>query len=306
MGIHSTVAHGAARCARVGIPGVAAALPERVVDSEQLRRTVAGPAVRDHLPGRPATARAAAEATARLESLLTHTAVPSGAEAPGGYRGSALGEGAGPGGAGPGRSAGRDREGAGLRSMVAVAAVVTTVAALPRAVAWCADARLWEQAADDRRRDALVSELLRVTAPSPLLPRVAAGEAALAGCPVRGGDRLLLVARHAARAHRDAPRAAAPAPAQVAQLVFGAGPHACPGARPARSQFADLLAAPAPYRPTVVRARVDRRATLPAWRTLTIRADRADRADRTDRARRAGPGCGRHGTASARPPGETP
>ncbi|UNS98638.1 ketoacyl-ACP synthase III [Streptomyces tubbatahanensis] len=41
MGIHSTAAHGPARCARAGVTGVGAALPGRVVDSEQLRRTVA-------------------------------------------------------------------------------------------------------------------------------------------------------------------------------------------------------------------------------------------------------------------------
>jgi hypothetical protein len=34
----------------------------------------------------------------------------------------------------------------------------------------------------------------------------------------------------------------------------------------------DLLAALAPYRPTVVRARADRRAALPSWRSLVIRA----------------------------------
>ncbi|MBT2387341.1 hypothetical protein J7E86_27965, partial [Streptomyces sp. ISL-11] len=62
-----------------------------------------------------------------------------------------------------------------------------------------------------------------------------------------------------------------PAPAAVAQLVFGAGPHACPGARLARAQLADTLAALAPHRPVVVRARADRRAALPGWRTLVIR-----------------------------------
>ncbi|GAA2286513.1 hypothetical protein GCM10010415_66360 [Streptomyces atrovirens] len=204
--------------------------------------TAAAAAVRDHLPGPrpPGTARAAAAATARLEALLAPAA--GGTTEPG------------------------------LRTMLAVAAVNTTVAALPRAAAWCADAGLWDQAADDRLRPALVDELLRVTAPSPLLPRVAAADAELDGCPVRAEDRLILVARHAARAHDQPPDAHHPAPPTVAQLVFGAGSHFCPGARLARAQLDDTLAALAPHRPTVLRARADRAAALPGWRSLTVRA----------------------------------
>ncbi|MFD4831167.1 cytochrome P450 [Streptomyces uncialis] len=169
--------------------------------------------------------------------------------------------------------AGRDAErDAARRAMLAVAAVNTTVAALPRAAAWCADAGLWEQAADSRSRAALVDELLRVVAPSPLLPRVAAADADLDGCPVRAGDRLILVARHAVHADDTPPDARRPVSPAVAQLVFGAGPHACPGARLARAQLDDMLAALAPFRPSVVAARADRRAALPGWRTLTVRA----------------------------------
>jgi cytochrome P450 len=156
---------------------------------------------------------------------------------------------------------------AGLATMIAVAAVNTTVAALPRAAAWAADAGLWAYA----DRQSLTDELLRVTAPTPLLPRVAAAPGTAGRCPVRTGDRLLLIARHAVDAPHTDPDPAGPAPAQVAQLVFGAGPHACPGARLARAQLADLLAALAPYRPRVVRARADRRAALPSWRSLVIR-----------------------------------
>ncbi|MGP3976501.1 cytochrome P450 [Streptomyces sp. 8N114] len=228
----------------------------------------AAAAVRNHLPGLPrhGAARAATRATARLEALLGETGrdVP---ERAGGH------------GAGRGRSCPRHTAegrpwGPGLQAMVAVAAVNTIVAALPRAVAWCADAGLWEQAADEGERDVLVAELLRVTAASPVLPRVAAADGAVAGCLVRGGDRLVLVARHAARAHRAAPCVTAPAPAAVSQLVFGAGPHACPGARLARAQLADVLAALAPYRPAVARARADRRAALPGWRSLVVRPRR--------------------------------
>ncbi|MEU4271774.1 cytochrome P450 [Streptomyces sp. NPDC026092] len=227
----------------------ASALAEAAADA-------ASAAVRDHLPGPrpPGTARAAARATARLEALL--------------------------GGAGPScpHDAGAPHPDVALRAMIVVAAVNTTVAALPRAVAWCADGGLWDEAADDRLRGALVGELLRVTAPSPLLPRVAAADAVLGGCPVKAGDRLVLVARHAVGADVDPPDAHRPAPPAVARLVFGAGPHACPGARLALAQLDDVLASLAPYRPAVVTARVDRRAALPGWRRLTVRATTAVRA----------------------------
>jgi cytochrome P450 len=160
-----------------------------------------------------------------------------------------------------------------LSTLLAVAAINTTVAALPRAAAWAADADLWEHA--ETRLWALADELLRVTAATPLLPRVPAADAALlpdGRCPVRAGDRMLLIARHAADAHRRDPDPVRPAPAQQSRLVFGAGPHACPGAGLARAQLTDFLAALAPYRPRVVRARVDRRAALPGWAVLTVRS----------------------------------
>ncbi|MGW1145512.1 cytochrome P450 [Streptomyces sp. NPDC002454] len=212
--------------------------PRAVAEAAAL---AAAAAVREHLPGPrlPHTGRRAAAAAARLEGLLDP-----------------------------------DRNGpdTALRAMLAVAAVNTTVAALPRAAAWCADAGLWEQAADDRLRPALVTELLRVTAASPLLPRAVAADTVLAGHALRAGDRLVLVARHAARAHSDPPDALHPAPPVRSRLVFGAGPHACPGAGLARAQLDDVLRLLAAHRPRVVAARVDRRAALPSWRTLTVRA----------------------------------
>ncbi|MGS2586413.1 cytochrome P450 [Streptomyces hebeiensis] len=209
----------------------------------------ASAAVRGHLPGpRRRSAATAARAATRLRRLLATDSA--------------------------------------LDTMVAVATVTTTVAALPRAVAWCADAGLWAQAEHATSRPGrapgpgsglapvLADELLRVLAPSPVLPRVAAADGSVGGCPVRAGDRLVLVARHAADAHRRDPDAGRPADASLAHLVFGAGPHTCPGARAARTQLADVLTALAPFRPTVVRARADRRAALPSWRSLTIRATR--------------------------------
>jgi cytochrome P450 len=159
-----------------------------------------------------------------------------------------------------------------LNAILAVAAINTTVAALPRAAAWAADDKLWD--ADPR---ALAEELLRVTSPTPLLPRVPAAAGTLlpgGRCPVGPGDRMLLVTRHAADAHRRGPDPADPASPQQSQLVFGAGPHACPGAALARAQMTDFLAALAPYHPRVVGARADRRAALPGWAVLTVRAAR--------------------------------
>ncbi len=260
---------GSVVCALLGADAdpraVAAAAAEAAADS-----------VRSHLPGprRPRAQAAAVRSAARLRDLLATAGAPgeaTPAERPlgdGAQRDGRLGHGAqhdGP------LGHGLPNDGA-LAAMVAAAAVNTTVAALPRAVAWCADAGLWDQAADEALRPALAAELLRVTAASPLLPRVAAAAGTVGGRPVRGGDRLLLVARHAAEAHRRDPDARRPAGPGTARLVFGSGPHACPGARLAEAQLADVLAALAPARPVVTRARVDRRAALPGWRTLLVQA----------------------------------
>lgn len=208
---------------------------------------VAAAATRQHLPGihRPGANRTLAVATDHLIRMLG-TRRPDAAGMP---------------------------DVAGMAVMLAIAAVNTTAAGIPRAVAWCADCRLWPDADSDERREVLASELLRVTAPTALLPRLAAGDGVAGGRRVRKGDRLILVARHAAGAHRAGPDCDRPAPPQVAQLVFGAGSHACPGAALARAQLADTLQMLAPHRPVVVRARASRRSGLPGWRTLVIRAD---------------------------------
>lgn len=219
-------------------------------------------AARAHLPGL-GRRRATGPAEDAAERLLSLVSPPEGAACP------ARSDSAGRASAG-GASAGKDSPGRGspgLAATLAVAAVNTTISALPRAAAWACDAGLWASA----HEGVLVDELLRVTSPTPLLPRVAAAGGELApGCPVHAGDRMLLIARHAADAHRHDPDPDFPAPPRTSQLVFGAGTHACPGARLARRQLGDLLIALAPHRPVVVEARADRRAALPSWRTLIV------------------------------------
>lgn len=228
-------AAGVTACALLGVDADPVRLAEAAADA-------AAAAVREHLPGLPRprsrSRTGAADAARRLSDLL---------------------------------DGGAHCDDAAARAMLAVASVTTVIAALPRAAAWCADAGWWHLAADDTTRPALARELLRVTAPSPLLPRVAAGPGTLGGRPVRAGDRLLLVARHAVRAHTDDPDCHQPAGTALSRLVFGAGPHACPGARLATAQLEDFLNALAPHRPVVVRARADRRAALPGWRSLVVR-----------------------------------
>lgn len=152
-----------------------------------------------------------------------------------------------------------------LDAMLAVAAVNTTLAALPRAAAWCARAELW-----DRVSPELTRELLRLIAPTPILPRVAAADAVVpagrGSFRIRRADRLILVARHAAESHRDT----ATHERAAAQAVFGAGPHACPGANLARAQLTDFLAALAPHHPVVRSAVAARRTALPSYASLVV------------------------------------
>lgn len=150
-------------------------------------------------------------------------------------------------------------------AMLATAAVNTTLAALPRAAAWCARERLWDRARADA--PGLAAELLRRTAASPVLPRAAAADATVLGHRIRRGDRLLLVARHAAEAQHDAP-----AHPYATRAPFGLGPHSCPGAALARAQLALLLTTLAPHRPRAVRTVPHPTSALPSYRSCLLRS----------------------------------
>lgn len=161
-----------------------------------------------------------------------------------------------------------------LETTLLVAAVNTTVATIPRAVAWTADAQLWSSIERDGQIDVLVAELLRVLAPTPLLPRVPLATGQVGRYAVGPDDQLALFIRRAVRADSEDPDVHSPQPDRIQQLVFGAGPHACPGAGVARAQLNDVLTALAPLRPIVIDAVVDRRSALPSWAHLVIRARR--------------------------------
>ena len=159
-------------------------------------------------------------------------------------------------------------------AVLAVTAVNTTIATIPRAVAWCSDADLWSDAS--KRPTPVAAELLRVIAPSPVLPRVMAGPLRTPAINVRSGQRVLLMTRNAARTAGSGgpyPRfSEESASVRAQQLVFGVGPHACPGQALAVAQLAGVLETLAPLRPRVISARVDRQSALPAWRSLVVQA----------------------------------
>ncbi|MBU6213060.1 MAG: hypothetical protein KGP01_01205 [Actinomycetales bacterium] len=156
----------------------------------------------------------------------------------------------------------------------ATAAIATTIASIPRAVAMLADLGLWAEAARDP--DTTAAEMLRVTAPTGVIPRVAAADARVSveagSINVRAGDRLVLMTRTASRWARPLPSLAAPADPSQSMLVFGAGSHVCPGSRLARNQLAATVTALAPFTPRVTLAEPERYAALPHWRRLLVRA----------------------------------
>jgi cytochrome P450 len=117
---------------------------------------------------------------------------------------------------------------------------------------------------------ALAQRALRVTVPTPVMVRRAAGESRIGSVAVRPGDRVLLLTVNAL--WREPWRAA------QQDLWFGAGPHFCLGRWLALAQAeflaTELVGALAPGRRIeVVRRRAARRVLIPTWRQLELRAD---------------------------------
>lgn len=99
--------------------------------------------------------------------------------------------------------------------------------------------------ADDARFDAAIEEMLRRDDPFVASRRIAAREAEVAGCPVAVGRRLVLDWTAANRDPRvfDPPDGYDPERNASASLVYGAGPHACPGRPLARLELRELVRA---------------------------------------------------------------
>ncbi|KAA9085169.1 cytochrome P450 [Microbacterium radiodurans] len=151
-------------------------------------------------------------------------------------------------------------------------------------VHWLADdgaraARLRDAAASDL--DAVIDEILRLDDPFVSNRRRALTDAVVGGCPVHAGDVVVLDWR---AANTDAtvfgpgfdPHAHA-----AANLVYGVGPHACPGrmlaTRQLRVLVQELLGAGAPQ-PAAGDPAVRESAPGAGWRTMPVRLVRDDAA----------------------------
>jgi cytochrome P450 len=101
-----------------------------------------------------------------------------------------------------------------------------------------ADPELYARVRADRSLvPAIVEESLRHDSPVQVLARACTADVAVAGCPLRQGESVVL---GIASANRDERRFDAPTEFRVDRadprdhLAFGAGPHVCPGASLAR------------------------------------------------------------------------
>ena len=159
-----------------------------------------------------------------------------------------------------------EEAGGAVACVAAVAASITTLAAGTRALAWVCDASAWDDVSADP--ELWVNGLLRVLAPSPLMPRSLAEPWKLGDTELRAGSRLLLNTRAACRAAAETVRGSED---RSSALAFGAGAHTCPGASAARRQLFELLTNMVPLHPTVTSRRAGRGRALPRWESLTIR-----------------------------------
>ncbi|WP_081993939.1 cytochrome P450 [Kocuria sp. ZOR0020] len=101
------------------------------------------------------------------------------------------------------------------------------------------------QGASDAEVDAILEEFLRIDDPFVFNRRVATRKTEIAGCPVEAGQRVVI---NWADANRDArvfadPDAFDPHGNAEANLVYGIGPHVCPGRPLARLELRELTRA---------------------------------------------------------------
>jgi cytochrome P450 len=128
----------------------------------------------------------------------------------------------------------------GLCSELVYAAQGTTTAALSAVML-----ALVELGPDARvSLGSMVNEVIRLHSPVQYVPRVATGDIEICGVRIRRRERVLLCLGSANRdpEHFRDPDRFVPGRQEGGQLAFGAGPHACIGARLARAEVVALLA----------------------------------------------------------------
>lgn len=132
--------------------------------------------------------------------------------------------------------------------------------------------------ADKHRRGEIIDEALRVTVPSPAMLRSVRRDTTVAGHRLRVGDRVVIATILCCRAYGPF-NPDQPLEADVRHLWFGAGPHFCIGRPLALAQVGAVLDALQPITTAsrtleIIDRSAMRRALIPAYRTLEIRASR--------------------------------
>ena len=170
-------------------------------------------------------------------------------------------------------------EARGLIAILLLAGTETTASALPRLVALLVDTGQWAALrADPPRVAAAVDEGLRLTAPVALVTRNVVSATVLGDRRLRPGERVVVCLASALKAQEaaadagfDYGRVQAPG---VANLWFGQGPHACPGAALARREITTALEALLACGDVrVVRRRYARDAVFAGYARLEVRRD---------------------------------